>query len=154
MASKILYGSAIIATAGIFGTAAYALGSELFATNGAYSLVDRAVNRLQSDHRLVDRLGGLPLTVYGCGGYRRRPVITHGHAKDASGRAHKTIETVFYVRGHEMPQLQARVVCRAVQMSNGQWKDSYLEANIDNERRPFIYTNADRPRSIFASRKG
>lgn len=124
-AKNFLYGGVMLGAASVFGGLVYILAKDMLFQDGAYAVIDDAVDKIEANSQIVQMLGGLPLTVHGYTSNRgrRRPAIHESHTADGA----RTIETSFFVQGQHAT---GRVSLQVVEDQEGRWKERYFAVEI------------------------
>jgi len=133
------YGLVIIAGLGVIGTVVATILKELFSSNSANSLYDKAVQDCISDNRVQDKLGE-PVKAFGEESRRgRRNRVSQMKYQDNLGR--KGIRIQFYLQG---VRNRATVELDAREDSSGYMKTRYLIVNVEDMLRTTIIVEDNR----------
>lgn len=122
---NFLYGGVLIGAASVFGGLVYILAKDMIFQDGAYAVIDDAAAKIEANPRIVQMLGGLPLSIHGYTSNRgrRRPAIHESHMSDGA----RTMETSFFVEGRHAT---GKVSLQVVEDEEGRWKERYFAVEI------------------------
>jgi len=133
------YGLVIIAGLGVIGTIVATILKELFSSNSANSLYDKAVLDCISDNRVQDKLGE-PVKAFGEETRRgRRNRVSQMKYQDNNGR--NGIRIQFYLQG---VRNRATVELDAREDSSGYMKTRYLIVKVEDMLRTTIIVEDNR----------